>query len=82
MSIDISLKDVDINQCDYQASSAVPEMKESGNKQAALNTFLGTHRCKASTRVSKPSLTHSITSHLKRERVSLLRVMHEEETTD
>lgn len=52
VSMDISLKDVDINQCDSQ-SSGVKNSKETGNKQEALNTFLGTHRCKPSTVVSE-----------------------------
>ena len=52
VSVDISLKDVDINQCDSQTSSGLKKTKEPGNKHAALNTFLGTHRCKASTMVS------------------------------
>lgn len=48
MSVDISLKDVDINQCDSQTSSGLEKTKEPGNKHATLNTFLGTHGCKAS----------------------------------
>ena len=41
MSVDISLKDVDIDQCNSQTSSGLEKTKEPGNKHAALNTFLG-----------------------------------------
>ena len=52
MSMDVSLRYVDINQCDAQDSSGVEEEKETGNKQTQLNTFMGTHRCKQTTKAS------------------------------
>ena len=53
MSVDISLKYIDINQCDAQDSVGLEEPKATGNKQTRLNTFMGTHRCKKSTKVSQ-----------------------------
>lgn len=52
MSMDVSLRYVDINQCDAQDSSGLEEEKETGNEQTKLNTFMGTHRCKKSTKAS------------------------------
>ena len=52
MSMDISLRYVDINQCDVQDSSGLQEQRETGNEQTRLNTFIGTHRCKQSTKAS------------------------------
>ncbi|KAJ7360629.1 hypothetical protein OS493_015738 [Desmophyllum pertusum] len=48
--MDISLKYVDIDQCDAQDSIGLEEPKETGNKPNRLNTFMGTHRCKKSTK--------------------------------
>lgn len=62
VSVDISLKYVDINQCDAQDSNGLEEQKETGNKQTRLNTFMGTHRCKQSTKASQ-SKDHNINSH-------------------
>lgn len=58
MSVDISLKYIDINQCDAQDSVGLEEPKETGIKRTRLNTFMGTHRCKKSTKVSQ-SLSES-----------------------
>ena len=52
--MDVSLRYVDINQCDAQDSSGLGEEKEPGNGQTQLNTFMGTHRCKHSTKASHP----------------------------
>ena len=54
MSMDVSLRYVDINQCDAQDSSGLGEEKGPGNEQTQLNTFMGTHRCKHSTKASHP----------------------------
>ena len=62
MSMDISLKHVDINQCDAQDSNGQEEQTETGNEQPRLNTFMGTHRCKQSTKASH-SKVQNINSH-------------------
>ena len=54
--MDISLKDVDIDQCESQDSTQQEESKETGDKQNRLSTFMGTHRCKKSTKASHPAL--------------------------
>ncbi len=53
VSVDISLRRIDINQCDAQDSVGLEETKETSNKQTRLNTFMGTHRCKKSTKASQ-----------------------------
>ena len=56
MSMDVSLRYVDINQCDVQGSSGLGEEIEPGSEQTQLNTFMGTHRCKQSTKASHPKV--------------------------
>lgn len=56
MSVDISLKFVDINQCNAQDSNGLDEQKETRREQTRLNTFIGTHRCKESTKASHPKV--------------------------
>jgi len=50
VSVDVSLKFVDINQCNAQDSNGLDEQKETRKEQTHLNTFMGTHRCKESTK--------------------------------
>ena len=56
MSVDISLKFLDINQCNAQDSNGLDEQKETTKEQTRLNTFMGTHRCKGSTEASHPKV--------------------------
>ena len=56
MIIDVSLTDVDINQCDAQDSS--DSTRKSGTEHRNLNTFMGTHHCKISTKVSSETKTN------------------------
>lgn len=60
--MDISLRYVDINQCDAQNPSGLEEQTETGNEQTRLTTFMGTHRCKQSTEASHPKV-QNINSH-------------------
>ena len=62
MSMDISLRSVDINQCDVKDSSGPQEQTQTGNEQTRLNTFMGTHRCKQSTKASHPKV-QNVNSH-------------------
>ena len=52
--MDISLEDVDIDQCDAQDSAEQQSVEETGDKPKPnrLSTFMGTHRCKKSTKAS------------------------------
>lgn len=59
MSVDISLRRIDINQCDAEDSVGLEEPKETGNKQTRLNTFMGTHRCKKSTKASQSKVQNN-----------------------
>lgn len=54
VSVDISLEDVDIDQCDAQDSAEQQSVEETGDKPKPnrLSTFMGTHRCKKSTKAS------------------------------
>jgi len=56
VSVDVSLKFVDINQCNVQDSNGLDEQKETRKEQTHLNTFMGTHRCKESTKASHPKV--------------------------
>ena len=56
MSMDISLRYVDISQCDAQDSDSVEVQTETGNEQTSFSTFMGTHRCKQSTEASYPKV--------------------------
>lgn len=62
VSMDVSLRYVDINQCDAQDPSGLEEQTETGNEQTRFNTFMGTHRCKQSTEASHPKV-QNINSH-------------------
>lgn len=54
VSVDISLEDVDIDQCDAPDSAEQLSSEETGDqfKPNHLSTFMGTHRCKKSTKAS------------------------------
>lgn len=54
VSVDISLEDVDIDQCDAPDSAEQQSSEETGDqaKPIHLSTFMGTHRCKKSTKAS------------------------------
>ena len=58
MSIDIELSSIDINQCDAEDSSLTDGGGKNGNSDRTGSTdsvklldFLGTHKCKKSTKV-------------------------------
>ena len=62
VSIDVELSSMDINQCDAQPSSLADGREETGNSDRTessdsveLLEFLGTHKCKSSTKVTVKS---------------------------